>query len=199
MKNFYHKFMKLKLVINDVLGHNVMPRFPNIVIPRPIPGMATEFVLVMEKLDGTKLIDALKIEQAKMAAQQGKTLEEFEQEMMAKYVSGELYHEAKNKYIPLAFIINTYATLIRIFNHLRNLLIFIYNHSIVPVLKRSSMNYIEHRIFINPHEIIDLLNEVHAHEILLDGIFNGDPHPGNILLLKNGKIGKKRYYRMKKL
>ncbi|CAF4744327.1 unnamed protein product, partial [Rotaria sp. Silwood2] len=45
------------------------------------------------------------------------------------------------------------------------------------------------RVFINPHEIIDLLNEVHAHEILIDGIFNGDPHPGNIFLLKNGKIG----------
>ncbi|CAF4716332.1 unnamed protein product, partial [Rotaria sp. Silwood2] len=56
-----------------------------------IPDMSTEFVLVMEKLDGTKLIDALKIEQAKMAAEQGKTLEEFEQEMMA------LYYDLKNK------------------------------------------------------------------------------------------------------
>lgn len=73
-----------------------MPHFRNVVIPRPIPGMATENVLVMEKLDGTKLIDALKIEQEKMAAQQGKSLEEFEKEMMAKYLSGELHREAKN-------------------------------------------------------------------------------------------------------
>ncbi|CAF1564348.1 unnamed protein product [Rotaria sp. Silwood1] len=173
----------------DIIGHNIMPRFPNVVIPRPIPGMSTEFVLVMEKLDGTKLVDALKIEQAKMATEQGKTLEEFEQEMMTKYLSGELYREAKKKYTPSAFIINTYASLIRTINRIKNLCIFIYNHTIVPILKRYPIDYIEQYVFINPHEIIDLLNEVHAHEILIDGIFNGDPHPGNIFLLKNGKIG----------
>jgi hypothetical protein len=169
-----------------------MPRFRNIIIPRPIPNMATEFVLVMEKLDGTKLIDALKIEQAKMAAEQGKTLEEFEQEMMAKYLSGELYREAKKRYTPSAFIVNTYASLIRTINLFKNIFIYLYNHSIVPILKRTSIEYIEQHVFINPHEIIDLLNEVHAQEILLDGIFNADPHPGNIFLLKNGKIGKKK-------
>jgi len=142
-----------------------MPRFQNIVIPRPIPGMATEFVLVMERLDGTKLVDALKIEQAKLAAAQGKTLEEFELEMMAKYVSGELYREAKRKYTPSAFIVNTYASLIRTINRFKNLFIFLYNHSIVPILKRAPIDYIEQYVFINPHEIIDLLNEVHAHEI----------------------------------
>lgn len=167
-----------------------MPRFPHIVIPRPIPGMATENVLVMEKLDGTKLVDALKVEQAKIAAEQGKTLEEFEEEMMAKYISGELYREAKKKYTPSALIVNTYASLMHTMNHIKNLCIFLYNHSVVLLLKRPPIDYIEQRVFINPHEIIDLLNEVHAHEILIDGIFNGDPHPGNILLLKSGKIGK---------
>ena len=168
-----------------------MPRFPNVVIPRPIPGMATEFVLVMEKLDGTKLIDALKAEQAKMAAAQGKTLEEFEQEMMAKYLSGELYRQAKTKYTPSAFIVNVYASLIHTINRFKNVYIYIYNHLMIPLFKRKPMDYIEQRVVINPHEILDLLNEVHAQEILLDGIFNGDPHPGNIFLLKNGKIGMK--------
>ena len=167
-----------------------MPHFRNVVIPRPIPGMVSEFVLVMEKLDGMKLIDALKIEQEKMAVAQGKTLEELEREMMAKYLSGELYHEAKKRYTPSAFIVNTYASLIRAVHQLKNVLIFVYNHSIASILKRPPMEYIEQQVFINPHEIIDLLNEVHAHEVLLDGVFNGDPHPGNIFLLKNGKIGK---------
>ncbi|CAF1273382.1 unnamed protein product [Adineta ricciae] len=173
----------------DVIGRNIMPRFPNVVIPRPIPDMATEFVLVMEKLDGTKLIDALKAEQAKMAAAQGKTLEEFEQEMMAKYLSGELYRQAKTKYTPSAFVVNVYASLIHTINRLKNVYIYIYNHLMTPLFKRKPMEYIEQRVVINPHEILDLLNEVHAQEILLDGIFNGDPHPGNIFLLKNGKIG----------
>jgi len=30
---------------------------------------------------------------------------------------------------------------------------------------------------------------VHAHEIFVDGTFNGDPHPGNIMLLPDGRLG----------
>jgi aarF domain-containing kinase len=168
-----------------------MPLYPNIVIPRPIKGLTSEFVLVMEKLDGMKLIDALKMEQAKLAAVQGKTLDEFEQEMMMKYMSGELYRQAKNNYTPSAFLVHAYVSLVRTVNQMRNILIYVYNHSFVPILRRMPMAYIEEQVVINPHEIIDLLNEVHAHEILLDGIFNADPHPGNIFLLKNGKIGRK--------
>jgi len=166
-----------------------MPRFRNIVIPRPIPGMATEFVLVMEKLDGTKLLDAFKVEQKKMADEQGKTLEEFEREMMDKYLSGELHRQAKQHYTPSAFIVNAYASMIRSIDHLKNLFIFMYNHTIVRLFHKHPIDYYEQRVFINPREIIDLLNEVHGHEIFIDGIFNADPHPGNIFLLKNGKIG----------
>lgn len=30
---------------------------------------------------------------------------------------------------------------------------------------------------------------VHGHQVLVDGCFNGDPHPGNILLLGDGRLG----------
>lgn len=30
---------------------------------------------------------------------------------------------------------------------------------------------------------------VHGHQIFVDGAFNGDPHPGNILLTPDGKLG----------
>lgn len=40
-----------------------------------------------------------------------------------------------------------------------------------------------------PFQIIELLHHVHAHEIFLNGEFNGDPHPGNIMLLNDGRIG----------
>lgn len=29
---------------------------------------------------------------------------------------------------------------------------------------------------------------VHGHQIFVDGAFNGDPHPGNILLTPDGKL-----------
>lgn len=36
---------------------------------------------------------------------------------------------------------------------------------------------------------IDLLVDVQGHQILHNGIFNGDPHPGNILALSDGSLG----------
>ena len=46
---------------------------------------------------------------------------------------------------------------------------------------------------------IQLLLELHGHQILNDGIFNGDPHPGNILMLSNGKLGLIDYGQCKRL
>ena len=31
--------------------------------------------------------------------------------------------------------------------------------------------------------------DVHAHQMLVDGTFNADPHPGNLLLLEDGRVG----------
>ncbi|GMH61085.1 hypothetical protein TrST_g378 [Triparma strigata] len=42
---------------------------------------------------------------------------------------------------------------------------------------------------INHAEMMDTLLEVTAKSIFLDGYFNGDPHPGNILLLDDGRLG----------
>ncbi|CAF0765154.1 unnamed protein product [Didymodactylos carnosus] len=169
----------------DIIGKNIMPKYKNVVIPRPIRNLSSEYVLVMEKLDGIKLIDGLKIEQAKMAEAQGKTLEQFEDEMMKKYLSGELY---KERNAPSKLLVQTYGTLLKTITNIANLFIVSYNYTFGWILHKK-VKYFEHRVIINPREIIDLLNDVHAHEILLDGIFNADPHPGNVFLLKSGKIG----------
>ncbi len=42
---------------------------------------------------------------------------------------------------------------------------------------------------VNLGHVIDVINRVHAHEILVNGCFNGDPHPGNILLCPDGRVG----------
>jgi len=52
---------------------------------------------------------------------------------------------------------------------------------------------------INLGEVLDVLNRVHAHEIFIDGAFNGDPHPGNILLMPDGRIGLIDYGQVKRL
>ena len=37
--------------------------------------------------------------------------------------------------------------------------------------------------------VMDTLMRVHGHELLVDGIFNADPHAGNFLLLPDDRIG----------
>jgi predicted unusual protein kinase regulating ubiquinone biosynthesis (AarF/ABC1/UbiB family) len=37
---------------------------------------------------------------------------------------------------------------------------------------------------LNHARLVDELLRVHAHEVLVDGAFNGDPHPGNLLVTR---------------
>eukprot|EP00933_Yihiella_yeosuensis_P017157 TRINITY_DN14410_c0_g1_i1.p1 TRINITY_DN14410_c0_g1~~TRINITY_DN14410_c0_g1_i1.p1 ORF type:complete len:579 (-),score=118.79 TRINITY_DN14410_c0_g1_i1:15-1751(-) len=46
---------------------------------------------------------------------------------------------------------------------------------------------------------LDLLTQVQGHQIFVDGVFNGDPHPGNVLRLDDGKLGLIDYGNVKRL
>lgn len=51
---------------------------------------------------------------------------------------------------------------------------------------------------INLASILKTLAEVHAHQIFVDGMFNGDPHPGNVLLMRDGRLGLIDYGQVKR-
>ncbi len=61
------------------------------------------------------------------------------------------------------------------------------------------MAYAEPMLDFNPARIMSTLCRVHGHELLKDGLFNGDPHAGNFLLLRDGRIGCIDYGQVKKL
>jgi aarF domain-containing kinase len=46
---------------------------------------------------------------------------------------------------------------------------------------------------------VDLLIDVHGHQIFLNGCFNGDPHPGNIMVLSDGRLGLIDYGQFRRL
>lgn len=39
---------------------------------------------------------------------------------------------------------------------------------------------------------------MHAYQIFIDGVFNGDPHPGNVMLLPDGRLGLIDYGQVKR-
>ena len=48
-------------------------------------------------------------------------------------------------------------------------------------------------------EVLQTMLDVHADEIFRHGVFNGDPHPGNILLMPDGRLGLIDYGQVKRV
>mmetsp|Transcript_80964 Transcript_80964/g.156301 ORF Transcript_80964/g.156301 Transcript_80964/m.156301 type:complete len:554 (+) Transcript_80964:47-1708(+) len=46
---------------------------------------------------------------------------------------------------------------------------------------------------------LDLLIGVQGYQIFVDGVFNGDPHPGNVMMLRSGSLGLIDYGNVKRL
>jgi aarF domain-containing kinase len=116
-------------------------------IPKPVTELCTSNVLVMEMLEGKKLVDAMR---DRLAQSMGGNLE---------LASGFLESQ-RNKVLLVdnAEFSSTSSDLIdtlSLFQKIRLLL-----------LRRRCRQY------------VDTLIAVHGHQILHDGFFNGDPHPG---------------------
>jgi hypothetical protein len=58
----------------------------------------------------------------------------------------------------------------------------LYNGSWGWAFGGKRMAYTKAVVPMNHAELIDVLLRIHAHQIFVDGVFNADPHPGNILL-----------------
>lgn len=151
-------------------------------------------------LPGVKLVDGLRAEFRQYAAQRGISAADLEAEEKAVRVTVALATRASDvaQFVKqcqahpqgLAAYdakMRMYARLQRIGDLASNALRFVFNWSAGWLM--TPYAYVQRRAPINLAAIIKLLNEVHAHEILVDGVFNGDPHPGNILLTPSGRLG----------
>lgn len=193
-KQFMTEFNYVKEAENlELVRSAVIPEWGRqVVIPRPFTELCTKDVLVMEYVPGVKLVDGIKDQYKKLAEQQGKTLEQLEEEHKAKIKSGHV------KSGPTSFQIKLYTSYLRAKDLVYNLPRFFYNvlygnwtHKQLPYLKTEAP--------INLPEILDLLLRVHGYEIFSGGAFNGDPHPGNILLVPDGRLGLIDYGQVKRM
>ena len=77
---------------------------------------------------------------------------------------------------------------------------YIYNYTLGWVLPNYDVYSDDNEIIIpiNAAKLIDDLIAVHGHEVLIDGTFNADPHPGNILYI-DGKLGLIDYGQVKRI
>lgn len=194
-KQFKTEFdFKLEAQNLQTVHANIMPFYGDKVkIPLPVKPYCTKDVLVMEFLKGDKFLKAIKENFTKAAKFAGKTYEELEKEQIEKIKRGEFQsiEEKLKETKEQQRLLNTHS-------YFQNTLSAVYN-STIGLLFGSKKSYVDSFSLINLAEIIETVALVHGHEIMVDGCVNGDPHPGNILLLDDGRLGLVDYGQVKHL
>ncbi|CAE7659524.1 ADCK1, partial [Symbiodinium microadriaticum] len=179
----------------------VLPRWSDRVdIPRPHMDLCSHHMLVMDFIEGVKLVDGIRAQFRALAKQSGGTrrFEEIEAERVEAVRNGSVPlqtledAEKQHKSIEWMVFINDWVFSI---NPLR----WVYNHTLSPLtgewqyqLSATPLHKDDAGIaggLIDLAQLLRLLCDVHASEIFEAGSFNADPHPGNILLMKDGRIG----------
>ena len=171
-------------------------------VPKAYMEYCTTRVLVMEELQGGKLADGLKSEMRAQAAKEGKTEQQYladvrQKEAEAKEKGTELKGPSAKEY-------DMYISLLDKKRRLLNILRLVHNWTIgiLPSIPKKPTER-KSDLPINHAKMVDDILLIHGHEILVDGYFNGDPHPGNLLLLRkpdgSPQIGLIDYGQVKRL
>eukprot|EP01112_Ceratiomyxa_fruticulosa_P021296 TRINITY_DN7434_c0_g4_i1.p1 TRINITY_DN7434_c0_g4~~TRINITY_DN7434_c0_g4_i1.p1 ORF type:complete len:536 (+),score=101.24 TRINITY_DN7434_c0_g4_i1:108-1715(+) len=178
----------------EKIYNNIMPNYSDsVVVPRPFPGLVSKDVLVMEKLhDGVKLVDGIIEQYTSIAKANGLTFDDVKDRAIKEMKEG------KARKMPSAWQIWLYVQYLRTKNTVANCGIMLYNVLFGQYFGKKTY-YEKIKPPINHIHLIDTLVKVHGHEIFVDGVFNADSHPGNILLLPSGKLGLIDYGQVKEL
>lgn len=184
--------------------HGLEPKYVR--IPRVLneTGLCTENVLVMEYLEGVSLKDVMEEEQDRIARALGKkdgeelrfTIAKRMKEHFEQGGGGEQEGETQmklmgagsNRQARLWNVLGPFAIHgLRHYARLRDQVV-----QLTAGLRRSgtSSNQKQSRSrHINLGKVLKTVIHVHAVQVLIDGTYNQDPHPGNIVVLDDGRVG----------
>lgn len=152
------------------------------VVPKSYPELCTKRVLVMTELKGEKLPEALQKDLELYAVNAGMPVEEFKAREESKL--RDMKRKGEDIRGPSAKEFDTYIKLIDAKRRANNMSAALHNYTVgwLPGFEKKA--YKNKRMLpINHAKLIDDLIMIHGHEVLVDGYFNGDCHPGNILML----------------
>ena len=140
--------------------------FPHIVVPAPFPSLCTKAVLVMEEVPhAKKLTSELREDMEFFAARRGVPVEVLLEEERA--LNAAALRRGELRCGPSAAAAASWQASLGWANAWAAL------RGKPPC-----------RVPLNHAALMDELLRVHGHEVLVDGAFNGDPHPGNLLITR---------------
>jgi hypothetical protein len=159
-----------------------MPRWGKFVlIPDPKLEYCSKHILVMQHLDGVKLVDGIRCQYGRLAAKHGTTLEQLESAQKLN-VSAQTIEDAVKKREVLERRVWFYDNFLT-----GNPLRFVYNYSLLRMFT-GPFEYYKTELPIDLAVTLKLICDVHGYQIFHSGTFNSDCHPGNILLLSGSEF-----------
>lgn len=172
--------------MNDVKANMEKSPFSHlVVVPASYPELTRKDVLTMDYIEGETLIKGIKRKLGAWANAQGLNLEKLEQEQV------ELLKNPSDTFQTRLPDTRSQATKIYLYNkavHFRDSIVnglkYAWN---ISTFNLMPLQYSETPTPPNIAQIINTLALVSGYQILVNGCFNADPHPGNFLLLKNSQ------------
>lgn len=201
----------------NMQAHGLEPSLVRIPRVKNETGVCTQHVLAMEYLKGTSLADALQQEQDLVASALGtkdskelrsiltkRMREHFEQGGGPGSGGLELVGGGKARMMQVAGpaaarMLRQYAQLknqaegvsVRLYNLGASLIKSLSGGKVQPRLRREMEP--QHKrastAHVNLARVVKTLVQVHGIQMLKDGVWNADPHPGNVLVLPDGRLG----------
>jgi aarF domain-containing kinase len=162
------------------------PYSDKVTVPQPIHSLCSKNLLVMEMLEGKKFSDAIEQRLSK-AIGSADAAKEFIRRRRETLVMGVSAHADATKHE------NNANEFVEVGKDLLE------HCGVTSWIGRLSVTYRLLQLHRYVHRCIELMLDVHGHQIFLNGVFNGDCHPGNLMELSNGKIGLIDYGQTKRL
>eukprot|EP00388_Colpodella_angusta_P005422 GDKJ01016768.1.p1 GENE.GDKJ01016768.1~~GDKJ01016768.1.p1 ORF type:complete len:549 (-),score=109.02 GDKJ01016768.1:74-1720(-) len=168
----------------ELIRNKIIPVYGDrVVIPKPFKHLCRKEVLVMEELEGDILSNVIRKQYERIASSKGMTLDQ----LIDHQAANDRQAEAEGKERERGASALTYSVW-RLTSKVKR---GCWNVGKWVLGEQNVQSWFgeKEELPINIPQILDLILEVHGHELFVDGAFNGDPHPGNIMMLKDGRLG----------
>lgn len=156
-------------------------------IPKPHMHHCSKHMMVMDFMEGRKLVDSVKASYKALAASTGRSLEELEAQRKRDIERGTYKFTTVEEESAKTASLNWWLSM-RDMTRGWNPVKLMYNYSPLRLIF-GPYEYERSTQLLDMGRVLDILCKVHGFEIFHLGVFNADCHPGNVLLLPDGRLG----------
>lgn len=186
------------------IADNIMPNYGSkVIIPHPIDSshpscpsrvnsLCTRKVLTMERLEGTPIRQHILPLLQLYAEMHGMKLDDLKKIMNEKDPSKlDTNNEAVKRAMNMGEVTECQSAMLIIALRARNLAARLVGGCAESCCNSAPPQWTKARVHapLNGFRLARLLYEVHGHQIFQNGLFNSDPHAGNVLMMPDGKLG----------